>query len=436
MRRPIPDTAQEDQTALGQAIGSVLDRQRYDGRFGFWSAEGNVHQWASLYAVEALLRARAAGATVPDGALEDALKGVEDGLDSGYQGAEALAAQAYRVHVLALAGRNRLGAARRLAEAVEALPTPLAKAQLAAAFARAGDRTRAAAIFDQAIAHAGRGRQVWYGDYGSTARDMLALALLLKESGVAADRLPALLGRLPGADLTPATTNTQEQAWAVAAAAVLGRDGRPARITLDGRDLPVAPVVTVPLSAAATAMNRGESPVVQAVSIAGVPTSPLPAASQGMRVARRFLGLDGQPVNLDGLRSGTSFILLMEARATTGDRHQAMVIQGLPAGWEIAGRLPAGEVPGMPWLGTLTEPDSMPARDDRFSAAVELTPENPLARFAVRIRAVTPGRFELPGMEAQDMYRPGVQARQNSGRITVLGPDDPPPPAPAPAPRR
>jgi uncharacterized protein YfaS (alpha-2-macroglobulin family) len=431
---PNPDTAQEDQTALGQAIGSVLDRQRYDGRFGFWSAEGNVQQWASLYAVEALLRARAAGATVPDGALEDALKGVEDGLDGSYQGAEALAAQAYRVHVLALAGRNRLGAARRLAEAVEALPTPLAKAQLAAAFARAGDRTRAAAIFDQAIAHAGSGRQVWYGDYGSTARDTLALALLLKESGVAADRLPALLGRLPGADLTPAVTNTQEQAWAVAAAGVLGRDGRPARIAFDGRDLPVAPVVTAPLSAPGTVRNRGEAPVVQAVSIAGVPTSPLPAASQGMRVARRFLGLDGQPVNLDGLRSGTSFILLMEARATTGDRHQAMVIQGLPAGWEIAGRLPAGEVPGMAWLGTLTEPDSMPARDDRFSAAVELTPENPLARFAVRIRAVTPGRFELPGMEAQDMYRPGVHARQNSGRITVLGPDDPLPPAPTPAP--
>ena len=32
-----------------------------------------------------------------------------------------------------------------------------------------------------------------------------------------------------------------------------------------------------------------------------------------------------------------------------------MLIQGLPAGWEIATRLPAGDVAGMPWLGTLTE---------------------------------------------------------------------------------
>jgi uncharacterized protein YfaS (alpha-2-macroglobulin family) len=74
----------------------------------------------------------------------------------------------------------------------------------------------------------------------------------------------------------------------------------------------------------------------------------------------------------------------------------------------------------MPWLGTLTEVESQPARDDRFSAAVELTREQPLSRLAVRLRAVTAGRFELPGMEAQDMYRPGVLARQNAGRITVL----------------
>lgn len=428
-----PDAAQEDAAALGQAIASVLDRQRYDGRFGFWSAEGSVQDWASLYATEALLRARTAGATVPEPALNEALKAAEEALESSSERPEALALQAYRVHVLALAGRNRLGAARRLAERLEALPTPLSRAQLASAFARAGDRARAEAIFAAALA--GPARRVWYVDFGSAARDALATALLLRESGVAQDHLPALLARLPGADFTPAVSNTQEQAWAVAAAAVLGRDGRPARISLGGRDLPVAPVVGAPLTATGTARNRGEAPVVQAVSILGVPTSPLPAASQGMRVARRFFDLSGQALNLDQLRAGTDFVLLLEARATTGERHQAMVLQGLPAGWEITGRLGPGEVPGMPWLGTLTEPEAMPARDDRFAAAVELTPEQSLARLAVRLRAVTAGRFELPGMEAQDMYRPGVFARQNSGRITVLGPDDPlPVPAPAPGP--
>ena len=50
-----------------------------------------------------------------------------------------------------------------------------------------------------------------------------------------ADRLPEWLGRLPGPELTPALANTQEQAWAVAAAAALGRDGRPIRVAVNGR---------------------------------------------------------------------------------------------------------------------------------------------------------------------------------------------------------
>ena len=427
-----PDTAQEDQAALGQAIASILDRQRFDGRFGYWSAEGDAQEWASLYATEALVRARLAGVTVPEGALEEALNAADRALDRNADSPESLATLAYRVHVLALAGRNRMGAARRLAEDVAALPTPLAKAQLAAAFARAGDRARAEAIFAQALAETAR--NYWHYDFGSAPRDLLAIAVLLRESGVAQDQLPGLLGRLPGADLVAANTNTQEQAWAVAAASVLGRDGRPVQVSLDGRDLPTAAIVGAALTSAGSARNRGDQPVVQTVSIVGVPTSPLPAAAQGMRVGRRFFQLDGQPLNLDALRAGTDFVLLLEARATTADRHQAMVHQGLPAGWEITGRFPAGDVQGMAWLGTLSEAEAMPARDDRFAAAITLTAQEPLARFAVRLRAVTPGRFELPGMETQDMYRPGVFARQNAGRIVVLGPDDPLPAPPAAAP--
>lgn len=107
----------------------------------------------------------------------------------------------------------------------------------------------------------------------------------------------------------------------------------------------------------------------------------------------------------------------MELRSETNDRHEAMLTQGLPAGWEIASRLPAGDIAGMPWLGTLTEVDSQPALDDR--AAVTITQSRPFARVAVRLRAVTPGAFELPGAEVQDMYRPGIFARQNAARITV-----------------
>jgi hypothetical protein len=429
----LPDEAAGPERAarLQQAVERVLNKQRYDGGFGLWSAGGEAQYWTGAYAVEALLRARTAGAAVPEAALEDALRAILDQVeDSEPSTPEERAAQAYRLHVLALAGRPRPGAARRLLEQLNELPTPLARAQLGAAFARLGDRPRAEHAFAAALA--APDRTWWAYDYGSTARDALAVATLLKESGILAERLGGAIGRLPGADFTPQRANTQEQAWAVLAAAMLGADGRPARVAMDGRPLPPAPRVAVPLTASATARNLGEAPLWSTVSTAGIPALPAAAARAGMQVRRRFFDLAGQPLNLDALRQNTVFVLQLEGRSDTAESFQAVLQQGLPAGWEIVGRLEAGEPPGMPWLGTLSETVAIPALDDRLVAVIDTSPAQPEFRIAARLRAVTAGRFELPGAQVEDMYRPAIFARQNTGRVTVLGPDDPaPPPAPA-----
>jgi uncharacterized protein YfaS (alpha-2-macroglobulin family) len=114
-------------------------------------------------------------------------------------------------------------------------------------------------------------------------------------------------------------------------------------------------------------------------------------------------------------------VLLLEGKAEDGLDHTALAVQGLPAGWEIAGRVAAGKATGMPWLGELTETNAEPAADDRFAAVVALTADKPAFRVAVRLRAVTQGEFELPGAELSDMYVPAIFARQNTGRIKVGG---------------
>ncbi len=110
----------------------------------------------------------------------------------------------------------------------------------------------------------------------------------------------------------------------------------------------------------------------------------------------------------------------MEGRAEDGQDHRALIVQGLPAGWEIVGRFNEGDVPGMGWLDKLSATEAQPAADDRYAAVVDLGTDNPGFRVAVRLRAVTPGSYELPGADLSDMYRPGVFARQAAGRITVL----------------
>jgi uncharacterized protein YfaS (alpha-2-macroglobulin family) len=402
---------------LQRAVSSVLDRQRFDGGFALWSANGEAEPWLSAYATEFLLRARAAGAAVPQPALDDALKYVASTVDGGDQ-PPALAVEAYDLYVLALAGKGRPGAARVLAANPTRLPTPLARAQVAAALALAHDNPTAEALFAAALD--APARQDWGADYGSALRDQFAITVLLKESGLLPARQATLTAGLPGADLDPRMLNTQEQAWAAAAAAVLGRDGKPVRIALDGKTLPAAPVVTQLLDGPATARNLGDAPVWQSVSVTGVPATPLPAARNGMSIRRFFYNTDGSPLDLDHLTQNTVFVLVIEGRAEDGQAHRAMVLHGLPAGWEVAGRFGGGKAPGMNWLGDLTDTEAQPAADDRFAAVVQLTPDAPSFRVAVRLRAVTPGSYELPGAQVADMYRPAVFARQNTGRVGVL----------------
>ncbi len=402
---------------LSAAVQSVLDRQRYDGGFGLWSANDEAQPWLSAYATEFLLHARDAGATVPEPALKDALKFLATASEDAGDKPEDKAAQAYRLYVLALAGQPRSGGARVMAASLDRLPTPLARAQIGAALALANDNTRAKAAFAAALDDPQR--QYWGFDYGDSLRDQLATAFLLKRSGLLPDRLKELLTRLPGR-LTPESTDTQQEAWAVAAAAALGAGATPAHIALNGHDLPSAPVETVSLTGPVSVANLGNAPVWQTVSVTGVPKLAPPAARQGMRITRQFLTLDGQPLDLDHLTQNTVFVLLLEGKAEDGQAHHALAIHGLPAGWEIAGRFSSGEVPGMSWLGKLTTPLAEPSADDRFAAAIDLTPQEPGFRVAVRVRAVTPGSYALPGAELIDMYRPGVFARQAEGRITIL----------------
>ncbi len=406
------------QASLQAAVASVLDRQRYDGGFALWSANGAAEQWLSAYAMDFLWRAKAAGAAVPDQAMTDGLKFIGDAANGDNESPEDTAAQAYRLYVLAEAGRGRPGAVRVLAQDLARLPTPLARAQIAAALAMAHDQPGAEAAFAQALR--APERRWWQVDYGSTLRDQAAMAVLLKESGLAPALLTRLIGTLPGAELQAAAINTQEQAWTAAASEVLGRDGRPPNVSVNGRALPKGVVQRMALDGPATARNNGDRPVWRSVSVSGVTIQAPPAARNLMRIRRNFMALDGTPLNLEQLRQSTVFVLLLEGRIDDDTDRRAVLLQGLPAGWEIAGRFGEGDAPGLPWLGKLTATEAQPAADDRFAAVLGLSKAQPEFRVAVRLRAVTPGDYELPGAELSDMYAPGVFARQGANRIKVL----------------
>lgn len=422
------DRRDEDslESRVDQAISQVLDLQRFDGAFGVWNAYGQADLWLSAYAVEFLVRARDKGRPVPEEPLRQGLEWLRRQAVGGDSDAPALAGRAYALHVLASAGIALHGPTRYLHDAfLDHLPTPLARTQLALTLIRLGDQDRArvalAAAFDRLT------REPWAVDYGSTVRDAAAMLALLGESGTALshDRLTALLARLPGQEVAVERTSTQEQAWLVLAAQALLKGSKPLSLSVGGQAVSRDPFHLLPdggeLARGVTVQNTGGSAIWQALSVQGVPLQPPPAQHEGLRIRRKFFQRDGSPLNLDALRQNTVFVVLLEGEASTKLRHQALVTHALPAGWEIeTPLLGAGEVAGMPWLGVLSQPQMAAARDDRYVAAVELTPEEPQFRLAYRVRAITPGNYELPGAVLEDMYKPRFVSRQAVGRIAVL----------------
>ena len=410
---------------VDQAIAQILDKQRYDGAFGLWSAHGDAHPWLTAYAMEFLTRARALKHPVPETPYLAGLTWLREHAIEGGSDPAAQASRAYALYTLALANTLTPGPARYFADAfLDHLPSPLAKGQLGAALARLGDRDRAEVAFTSAFSELAR--EYWADDYGTTVRDAAALVTLVTEAGMAdRNRLPALIDRLPATATAVAQTNTQEQARLVLAADALMRGATPLALTLADRPMAKAdPVRLVPnaqeLATGLKVRNVGRQPIWQATASYGVPTVPRPAAREGLKIRRYFYWRDGSPVNLDLIRQNDVFVVVLEGEASTKLLHQAIVTQPLPAGWELENKaLGAGGLDALGWLGKRSEPVSAELRDDRFIAAIDLTEETPQFRLAFVVRAVTPGTYELPGARLEDMYKPRFFARQGVGRITV-----------------
>src|SRR6185312_13335057 len=111
---------------------------------------------------------------------------------------------------------------------LDRLPTPIAKAQVAAALAMSGDMERAGAAFGKSRADATRALSgYWDYDsdwYGSGLRDMAALITLEVEAKMPTSDLAGLLDKLAAQQATRNWLSTQEEAWILRAADATAHD--------------------------------------------------------------------------------------------------------------------------------------------------------------------------------------------------------------------
>ncbi|BCJ90244.1 alpha-2-macroglobulin [Terrihabitans soli] len=411
-----------------QMIGRVLARQSSNGGFGLWSAGTDDDLWLDSYVVDVLTRAREKGYAVSERAISSGLARLKNVL--GYEGEfddqDEATNFAYAHYVLARNGRPIVGDLRYLADSkVNEIASPLARAQIGAALALAGDQARAGKAFAAADTALGEINvdQVSRLDYGTDLRDSAGVLALAAETSIASV-IPAVAKKVVANRGARNSFSTQENAWLLRASQALKQESAKLSLTVNGAAH--AGVYNKTLDAVALVEpvkvgNASDVPVNAMVTVRGAPKAMPPATEMGLKVTRAYYTLAGEEVDPSKVAQNTRLVVVLQIEETAEQNGRLLVVDHLPGGFEIDNPrlVTSAEVKLLPWLDQNYAPGHAEFRDDRFVAAFNRTGEDTDMVAAYIVRAVSPGTYVHPPATVEDMYRIERFGRSDSGTVEV-----------------
>lgn len=421
------------------AVAKLSDFQAPSGGLALWPGSGREDDWVSVYAAHFLLSARAAGYEVPAGLVDPLWKHLDArAVAWGSQYKWAKATQAYRLYVLARAGRPNAAAMNRLRDAGN-LPTQ-ALWQLAAAYALAGQRTIAADLVKGLDPRIEAARSLeedyYYYVYGSDFRDASVILDALNALGDEA-RAAGLYRDIAKRMNSAYWYSTQETAYALLAALpysrrIAGAGTSAARWSYNGspeaRIALTKPVTRVALPAGTdpggrlTVRAEGRAPVYVRVLAEGEARAGEEAPeARGLSVLTVYKDMEGRTLDPEAAPPLSDLVVETTVRNLTRRTVRNVALtQKLPSGWEIRNfRVGSeeretwdedyGQGEGRPWWYPRRDYTYQDVRDDRVFTYLDLGPGR---EAVVRVFAnkTYDGRFYRPGAFAEAMYDPEYRA--------------------------
>lgn len=417
----------EKTEAINQAVAILTEKQAGNGSFYLWSESSEPgDMWLTAYALDFLQSVREKNHAIPKFTFSRGLEWLSQRVKNVQNNQAALAGASYGLYVLTKENKIDTGSLRYFFDMYyETLLDPLSRTFISAALAEKGDLVRA----NKGFANAYQGTSE-VGPYGSTLRNDAAILFLMSET---LNRVPALkelaslsetlvnsLGNQLKVELD--RLSTQEEAWAIRAANMRNNSQDTIQVMVNNQTYTsMGSILNVPISVGAlleksvNIQNQGQGSLWQNIAISGIPANPLEAESKGLEITRTYYDRQGNPVSLEKVQQGTELMVVLEGNSTQPRAQQLLVVDLLPAGFEIENaRLEEGE--------NLSKPSYTEARDDRFVAALSLDKNMPTFKLVYSVRAVTPGQYIHPGVFVEDMYSPQYYARTKESKVEILAP--------------
>lgn len=399
------------------------------GGFGLWDGRSDEEQWLTAYAADYLLARKETGDAVPEAMLNQALNRLQSYLTDSQYGERwssapehsRLAYQAYSAYVLARVGKAPLATLRLVWEQqADHARSGLPLLNLSLALSAMGDEQNAAKALSRALVTE-RGDD-YLGDYGSPLRDQALELSLLRQHKLAAERWPDLSAKVAVTLAHRQWLSTQERLALLRLARFDPAVDWQARVTSSLGSGSLSGSAPLQLGApealaASTISNEGKGSLYVQRTLSGYPEQAPTRLSQGISVTRSWFNSDGQPFDPAKVKVGDLVVVRLNVSSESAVP-DALLVEMVPAGFELENpalgnsiKLEELSIEGKPawqseWNDYLKHQEF---RDDRYTAALDLSAGSN-QQLVYLMRAVTPGRYQVPPTQVEDMYRPELRA--------------------------
>ncbi|MCC6698552.1 MAG: hypothetical protein IT365_23215 [Candidatus Hydrogenedentes bacterium] len=413
---------------IDAGVQRIFSMQTSNGGLAYWPGGHDAYTYGSIYALHFLtLLKNDRQFSIPEAPYEGLRRYVRSAAaDWSDQSSSNQYARAYALYVLTLSGDTDAVKQIRRFDTIE-MPQP-ARYLLAAALAKATqdfDRVKMYLSEMPSVPYAVVERTACLSsDIRNTAVELMALRQMGGDPAEIHKRAETLIRFLQ----QRGHGNTQETAFVVtalceylaelaanldnASASVVGPAGAKAvggreRFFENGRGAGRSYAVT----------NTGQAPMFVNLTTAGFLKEPQTAAvREGIGLERVVLTRDGKPQEGGEFRQSDTYIVHLTIHCDRSTDN-VVVVDMLPAGFEIENPRLTKNLPQLD-SGQSVTPSYTDLRDDRIILAFDHMATGTYHYHYV-VRAVTPGVYQYPAVEAECMYDAEIRGASEASTITV-----------------
>lgn len=404
--------------------------QTVNGGLSYWPGQPTVSLWGTNYAGHFLLEAKEAGYDVPEKFYKKWLA-YQQKMATNWSPAETedQLIQAYRLYLLAKAGKANLGAMNRLKQ--QPAGHSMTQWMLGTAYHLAGRKKVAAEITDglDFKAHTYKG---YSRTYGTPLRDQAIMLLALSEMDQRG-RATAVVKAITAELGTEKWLNTQALGFSlVAMGHYVGKEGLNQELTFSykvgnsswkkidsEKGLFQYVFANAEKGAEIQFRNQGEGLLYARLLQEGIPTqADTTSYASNIKLNVRYLALNGAEIDIRKVRQGTDFIVETKVTHTgLGGIYKELALnQMIPSGWQIYNHRLEGKDPGG------DTPDYQDIRDDRVYTFFELK-KGKSKTFRFMVNASYQGSFYHPLASVEAMYDRSIYAKKAGFKVDVIDAD-------------